>query len=722
MPANLTQQQIAQALALRQNGTWSGANTGGNPNGTQQWYDPNSVGNNDMRLQFTPGGSWDNSGENSIWKPDPSQDRQYISQVRPDTGGNVGDWWNTDGTYGGEFSATNGGGRDFNQAALMIGGVTGANIAGAAAAGGANAGSLATSDIGIGGASAGGGGTTGTLGSTSGAWNGVDFGGTAAGTGGGTTGGVGGALTSGLSNTAIKAGVGLVGGALADNGSNNSVDLSQTKPVDLANNINATGQQNWQNQLQASRYNSVTPDGSSTWSQTPQFNEAGFNSAMQQWEAAGNPNLPKPTREQFTSQQWTNTSSLSPEAQALADSQRRNNQLAADALPAQATNYVTRANAGADRSGIPGYQYSATTQDQGQIDLGQRPNYGQVAGPGSMENPTYGDINRGGLVSSAEKTARDWASNASGRVNDWTDELAGLDPFMFDQQGSDAMWGVSSRYLLPQQAAEKQAMEARLGEQGFVPGTPAYDTALKQMLDSQSLAQADARDRATLAGRQFGDQAFDNRAGALNSAIAGQMSLGNLGIATDRNMFDQNLSNAQLANSAQAQDFAQQKALSEQQFQEGLSANDVVKQLFGMNMDTVNANNKWAGQDFQDLLSGTASNNSAIGANNQIALQLAGLNNSAVNSARGQANADFTTDINAQRNATTDLFNAQGQRPVGPAAGQSNVPGANQADIASILQQYFGNNVDLANQNTASSNARTAAIGQLLASLFGNGG
>lgn len=720
MPANLTQEQIAQALALRQNGAWSGANAGGNPNAAQSWSVPGGKSEENFSLMYHPGGSWDNSGGNSIWQPDPSKDQNWITQLRPDTGGNVGDWWNaSDGVYGGTYQAQNGGGRDFNQAVLMslpaVGGIV---SAAGGAANGLTGVDAAMGDMGAGATNVGSGAVGGSTigGSTTGAWNGVDFGGTAT-TGGGTTSG----LTSGLNTgSLIKSGIGLAATALGSGGNNSvSTDLSQVNPAQLSQFINATGQQNWQNQLNASRYNSVTPDGSSTWSQTPQFNQAGYDSAMQAWTAAGNPNLPQPTREQFTSQQWTNTSSLNPDAQALADSQRRNNQLASDALPEQMQGYGALANAGANRSGIPDYQYSANTTDQGQIDLGQRPNYGQVSGPGAMQNPTFGEINRGGLVSSAEKTARDWASNASGRVNDWTDQLAGLDPFMFDQQGSDAMWGVSSRYLLPQQQAEKQAMEARLGEQGFVPGTPAYENALKQMLDSQALAQADARDRATLAGRQFGDQAFDNRSGALNSAIAGQLGLGDLGIKTDANAFSQNLSNAQLANSAQAQDFAQQKALSEQQFQEGLAANDVVKQLFGMNLDVTNTNNKWAGQDFQDLLAGTQSNNAAIGANNNVALVLAGLNNAAVNSARSQANADFNTDLGASRNAALDLAGMQGTRPVSPNAGQSSVPGAQQADIASILQQYFGNNVDLANQKTAQSNAQTAALGQFLAALFG---
>ena len=505
-------------------------------------------------------------------------------------------------------------------------------------------------------------------------------------------------------------------------GGNGGADPSQVNPAQLAQITQANNQNTWQQQLNASRVNSVTPEGSSTWSQTPQFNQGAYDQAMQAWQAAGNPNLPQPTREQFTTQQWTNTQTLNPQNQALRDAQRGFQQDAANALPGAAQRYLSGAAQGPNRSGIPDFQYTASTQQQGQLGANARPTYGQVSAPGSMSNPTFGNINRGGLTSSAQTTARDWASTVQGDVTDWNRQLAALDPWMFDQQGSDAMYNMSTRYMLPQQQAEKQALEARLGEQGFVPGTPAYETALKQILDSQSLAQADARDRALLAGREFGNQAFDNKAGALSSAVSGMLNFGDLGIRTDANAFNQNLSNAQLANAAQQQDFAQQQALSEQQFREGLAANDVVKQLFGMNLDATNTNNRWAGQGFQDLLGLTQTNNAAIGANNNIALQLAQLNNAAVGQARNQANTDFNTDFNANRTAALDLYGAANQPiPQAPGALTSVVPGMNNADIAGMLQQYFGNNVDLQNASTAERNAIINALGQFLSAVVTGG-
>lgn len=541
----------------------------------------------------------------------------------------------------------------------------------------------------------------------------------------GSTAGTAAASTPWYMNPAVqRAGVGLATTAISNSigGGGGGADLSQVNPAQLAQLTQANTQNTWQQQLNASRVNSVTPEGSSTWSQTPQFNQGAYDQAMQAWQAAGNPNLPQPTREQFTTQQWTNTQTLNPQNQALRDAQRGFQQDAANALPGAAQRYLSGAAQGPNRSGIPDFQYTASTQQQGQLGANARPTYGQVSAPGSMSNPTFGNINRGGLTSSAQTTARDWASTVQGDVTDWNRQLAALDPWMFDQQGSDAMYNMSTRYMLPQQQAEKQALEARLGEQGFVPGTPAYETALKQILDSQSLAQADARDRALLAGREFGNQAFDNKAGALSSAVSGMLNFGDLGIRTDANAFNQNLSNAQLANAAQQQDFAQQLALSQQDFQEGLAANDVVKQLFGMNLDATNTNNRWAGQGFQDLLGLTQTNNAAIGANNNIALQLAQLNNAAVGQARNQANTDFNTDFNANRTAALDLYGAANQPiPQAPGALTSVVPGMNTADIAGMLQQYFGNNVDLQNASTAERNAIINALGQFLSAVVTGG-
>lgn len=648
-------------------------------------------------------GAWDGDGKWQGWNSGATDLRGLANFVMQSVGG----------YYGANALNGVGGGLSGLDAAMVDMGAGATNVGAGAAAGG---GAVAGGGI-AGGSGLTSGGSSLTSGLTNAGTGGISnsVGGAAAGTGAAAGGGIGG-LSPGL----IRTGVGLGTTLLTQNSGGGNQDLSQVNPADLATFTQNQNQNTWQQQLNASRYNSITPEGSSTWSQTPQFNQGAYDQAMQAWQAAGNPNLPQPTREQFTTQQWTNTQALSPEAQALKDAQRNVQTQAAQGLPGQAGQYLNRVNQGVDRSGIPDFKYTAATQQQGQLGHQALPTYGQVSGPGAMSNPTFGDINRGAIQSTTDKTARDWASTVQGDVTDWNRQLAALDPWMFDQQGSEAMYNMSTRYMLPQQQAEKTALESRLGEQGFVPGTPAYDSALKQILDSQGLAQADARDRALLAGREYGNQAFDNKAGALSSAAAGMLNFGDLGLRTDAASFGQNMDLANLANAAQQQDFNQQNVLSQQQFAEGTAANQVVKDLFGMNLDTVNTNNKWAGQDFTDLLNLTGVNNKAIGANNDIALQLAQLNNAAVGQARGQANTDFLTDVGAQRNASLDLLNASGVTPTAPGPGTAQVPGMNQADISSMLQNYFNNNVDLQNASTAERNAIINALGSFLTALVGD--
>jgi len=98
----------------------------------------------------------------------------------------------------------------------------------------------------------------------------------------------------------------------------------------------------------------------------------------------------------------------------------------------------------------------------------------------------------------------------------------------FNQSASDAAYSNATRYLDPQIAQQQQALEARLAEQGFVPGTPGYKQAMANFMDTNQRAYASARDTATLQG----------------------FSQGN-------NQFNQSLSNANLNNSASREKLAQ---------------------------------------------------------------------------------------------------------------------------------------------------------------------
>ena len=169
---------------------------------------------------------------------------------------------------------------------------------------------------------------------------------------------------------------------------------------------------------------------------------------------------------------------------------------------------------------------------------------------------------------------------------------------MFDQQGSDAMYNMSTRYAAPA-AGREAGPEARLGSRVLSQAPPAHETALSKFSIRRARLMP-ATGRFSLGENSATSLRQQGR--ALSSAVSGMLNFGDLGIRTDAESFNQNLSNAQLANAAQQQDFAQQLASVSTGFPRRSLANDVVKQLFGMNLDATNTNNRWAGQGFQDLL------------------------------------------------------------------------------------------------------------------------
>jgi hypothetical protein len=80
------------------------------------------------------------------------------------------------------------------------------------------------------------------------------------------------------------------------------------------------------------------------------------------------------------------------------------------------------------------------------------------------------------------------------------------DPQEYGSNAADAMYRQQTRYLDPQIQQQQSAQEARLAEQGFVPGTPAYETAMSNFRDNNARTYADARDRSIGQGAAVGNQ------------------------------------------------------------------------------------------------------------------------------------------------------------------------------------------------------------------------
>lgn len=119
---NLSPDQARKILGLRTAGQYhDNPNTGG----ADFWERQNGEGNNNFRLYSLPTLGYRGNGDAQT--PYETGASDYITRVRENTGGRLGDWWNPDGTYGGTFDV-NSPSAEFNTAvALMAGGYFGGN-------------------------------------------------------------------------------------------------------------------------------------------------------------------------------------------------------------------------------------------------------------------------------------------------------------------------------------------------------------------------------------------------------------------------------------------------------------------------------------------------------------------------------------------------------------------------------------------------------------------
>lgn len=219
--------------------------------------------------------------------------------------------------------------------------------------------------------------------------------------------------------------------------------------------------------LGASRVNSQTPFGSTSWSTTAIPDQQAYEAALKEWqgkqgaggsrewvpgkdaswtlvgdnqvetpgssgywkETAGSP---MPQLSDFTRQQWTQTQSLSPQQQQLYDADVKS------------------------KLGLSG-----------------------------LTDALLGNV-----------------SNATSQA------LPSADTY--NQQLADAIYRQQTRYLDEQVGGERRALEARLADQGFVPGTPGYTEEMNRYQRTNDLTYGDARDRAIAGGYQQGQTAFEN--------------------------------------------------------------------------------------------------------------------------------------------------------------------------------------------------------------------
>lgn len=242
--------------------------------------------------------------------------------------------------------------------------------------------------------------------------------------------------------------------------------------------------------LKGQRYNQYSPTGSQVWSQTPgAFREADYNAALEAWNKANS----------------AIQTSAQPAPTPVADL-------------ANGGNYS--GGAAWESGGSSGPSVGDTTQTSANVaaalaNVGQMPTRDQFTDQGTWSLTNNLSENQQKLFDAGESSQikqSQLLDALSGRLGSTLDspisyeDIPALSSGQYNQDAADALYRQNTRYLDVQNKDQLSAMEARLAEQGFVPGTPGYQKAMTGFQDTSARAYADARDRATSQGTAYGQQ------------------------------------------------------------------------------------------------------------------------------------------------------------------------------------------------------------------------
>lgn len=115
------------------------------------------------------------------------------------------------------------------------------------------------------------------------------------------------------------------------------------------------------------------------------------------------------------------------------------------------------------------------------------------------------------------------------------------DPTQINQQATDAVWNQFKRMNLPLQQQQTEGQQSQLEAQGLRPGDAAYDTAAKNLMNTQFNQTQTAQDQAVLAGEQAGSTLF----GETNAAQAQKYGQGVNQTQVNNSLIPQDLQNKQ---------------------------------------------------------------------------------------------------------------------------------------------------------------------------------
>jgi len=288
----------------------------------------------------------------------------------------------------------------------------------------------------------------------------------------------------------------------------------------------------------ANRPNIYTPYGSQTWSNNQTFDQSGYDAAMakynatgtqghyetavdgdgnntQQWVAATNPTGVAPDRNQFLTDNWTQTTTLTPATQAALESQQQMQQGRSDLANSMMPRVADTLSAPIDTSGLQAW--------------GQRYN-----GPGP-------------ITSGFAMTTPTTANNLQTSIGNTPDYI---------RSSGDAIYNQATSRLDPRFNQAQSDLDSRLANQGITAGSDAYNRAQNNLSLQRNDAYQSAMNNAT------------TQAAADATRVQGMdLNAANFGNQAQQQIFGQNLTANQFqntaigqSNQAQNQDFTQTNA------------------------------------------------------------------------------------------------------------------------------------------------------------------
>lgn len=258
-------------------------------------------------------------------------------------------------------------------------------------------------------------------------------------------------------------------------------------------------------QTDANRYNTVGPDQSQTWDKQTVFDENAYNKALADWQGSASQGT------------WVPGTAGTPASVAGNDS----GQELSPATPAMG-GYWT---GGTAPKGVMPTQADYTTNKYNlttTLSPQQQQLHDAQLGVSTQKNDIASELMKmlGPQLGSSFDTSSAPGLVGSPDLSKYLSQLSGLNPQAFDQNASDAAYSQQTRYLDPQTQQAQKALEARLSEQGFVPGTPGYQQAMQNFQDTNNRAYGAARDSSILQGAQIGHTQFGDASNSINAQIA----------------------------------------------------------------------------------------------------------------------------------------------------------------------------------------------------------